>query len=69
VLNPPPDGRVIDHDAAFRHHLLELAVADGVFAVSADALQDNEGMEATELEAFIPGFRGQIVGCATLPQP
>jgi hypothetical protein len=37
---------VIDYDAAFRHHLLELAVADGVFAVAADALQDDEGRES-----------------------
>jgi hypothetical protein len=34
--------------------------ADRVFVVPADALQDDEGMEAAELEAFIPGFRGQI---------
>src|SRR5512138_2819621 len=45
VLNPPPDGRVIDRDAAFRHHLLELTIANGIFAVPADALQDDEGME------------------------
>jgi hypothetical protein len=41
---------VIDHDAALRHHLLELAVADHVLAVPADALQDDEGMEAAKLE-------------------
>ena len=45
VLNPPPDGRVIHRDAAFRHHLFELAIADGVFAVPAHALEDEEGME------------------------
>jgi hypothetical protein len=45
---------VIDHDA--RHHLLELAVADGVFAVPADALQDDEGMEAAELEGVHSGL-------------
>src|SRR5512132_1161887 len=56
VLNPPPDGRVIDHDAALRHHLLELAVADRVLAVPADALQDDEGMEAAELEGVHSGL-------------
>src|SRR5512144_361502 len=61
VLNLPLDRRVIDRDAAFRHHLLELAVADGVFAVPAHALQDDEGMEAAELEGVHSGVRGQIV--------
>jgi hypothetical protein len=56
ALNPPPDGRVVDHDAAFRHHLLELAIADGVFAVPAHALQDDEGMEAAELEGVHAGL-------------
>jgi hypothetical protein len=41
---------VIDRDAALHHHLLELAVADGVFAVPAHALEDDEGMEAVKLE-------------------
>jgi hypothetical protein len=54
ALNPP--GRVIDHDAAFRHHLLELAVADRVFAIPADTLQDDEGMEAAELEGVHSGL-------------
>src|SRR5512134_1763662 len=56
ALNPPPDGRVINHDAAFRHHLLELAIAYRVFAVPADALQDDEGMEAAKLEGVHSGI-------------
>jgi hypothetical protein len=47
---------VIDRDAAFRHHLLELAIADGVFAVPADTLQDDEGMEAAKLKGVHSGL-------------
>src|SRR5512132_1800155 len=56
ALDPPPDGRVVDHDAAFRHHLLELAVADRVLRVPAHALQDDEGMEAAKLEGVHAGL-------------
>jgi hypothetical protein len=69
VLDPPPDGRVIDHDAAFRHYLLKLAVADGVFAVPAHALEDDEAWKRRSLKAFIPGFPGQIVGCPPYLNP
>jgi hypothetical protein len=62
VLSPPPDRRVIDRNAALRHHLLELAIADRVFAVPAHALQDDESMEAAKLEGVHSGLRGQIAG-------
>ena len=62
ALNPPPDGRVIDRDAAFRHHLLELTVADGVFAVPAHALEDDEGMEAAKLEGVHSRLAGSDCG-------
>ena len=35
--------RVVDGDAAFVHHFLEVPVADAVAAVPADAEQDNLG--------------------------
>jgi hypothetical protein len=47
VLDPPPDGRVIDGDAALCHHLLELAIADRVFRTY--ALQDAEGVKIGEV--------------------
>src|SRR5512147_1798696 len=56
VLDPPLYGRVIDHDAALRHHLLQLAVADRVLAVPADALENDEGMEAAKLEGVHSGL-------------
>jgi hypothetical protein len=41
---------VVDSDAAFAHHFLEVPVADAVAAVSADAEQDDLGWKPAALE-------------------
>ena len=50
VLDPAVDGGVIDREAALGHHLLEVALAQGVAALPAHAQQDDVGGEVPALE-------------------
>jgi response regulator RpfG family c-di-GMP phosphodiesterase len=50
VLNPTEDGRWVNGDTAFLHHLGEIAVTDPILAVPAHAQQDDLDRKAAALE-------------------
>jgi len=50
---------VIDHDTAFAYHLFEVAVADAVFAIPADADQNDVGRETAAFEVRHGGDPGE----------
>ena len=50
TLHPSKDGGVVHHDAAFLHHLGQIAVADAVFAISTHAEKDHIGRKPPALK-------------------
>lgn len=50
TLPPVKDGAWVDADAALPHHFGQIAIAEAVLAVSADAQQDDRDRKATALE-------------------
>ncbi len=50
ALDPTKDRTWIDADTTLGHYFSQIAIADAVFAVPADAQQDNLNGKATALE-------------------
>jgi hypothetical protein len=49
--NPAVDGRMVDRHAAFLHHLLQVAIAQGIRHIPSHARQDNISLEMGPLKA------------------
>jgi hypothetical protein len=50
ALHPPEDRARVNFDTTLPHHLSQVAMADPIFAVPADAQQDDRHGKATALE-------------------
>src|SRR5690606_40393367 len=62
------DGGVVDGDAALRHHLLEIAQAQAVSEIPADAEQDQRAIEMAAFEHLAPPERAGGVRRTELPK-
>ncbi len=68
-LDPSVHSRMIDSEAALAHHLLKVAVAQGVPAIPSDAQQDDRWLVVAPLERIGSSLHGldlerEIVGRA-----
>src|SRR5690606_21376076 len=68
VDGPAMDGGVVDGDAALRHHLLEIAQAQAVSEIPADAEQDQRAIEMAAFEHLAPPERAGGVRRTELPK-
>ena len=50
LLNPPIDRGMIDRDAAFSHHLIQIPVADPIAAIPTHRPKDDLAFKMTPLE-------------------
>src|SRR5262249_60599229 len=64
-LYPPPNGRVVDRQAALAHKFLDVTIREGIPQVPSDRTYDDHGFEVSPFEQGRPGFAHRT----SLPEP